>query len=141
MGFPSWDPLPVTKEEAAAKVEDYRQHVPMPAESRKILREQMKSFLAVLAQIQGLLAEEDLAKAAELAETQMGRTERGRHGQSGYGPGRYMPVAMRRLAWGMHDAASEFAATAQTGDLKASYRALQNLQSSCVACHFTYTTR
>lgn len=137
--FPTWDPLPVTEQEAAAEVEDYRQHVPMPPEARKILREQMKTFLAVMAQLQGLLLEAKLEEAAELAETQMGRSERGRH--RGYGPGRYMPVAMRRLAWGMHDTASEFAETAKAGDVKASYRALQDLQNSCVACHFTYTTR
>lgn len=141
MGFPTWDPLPVSEEEAAAPVEDYRQRVPMPPQARKILQEQMKQFLTVLAQLQGLLLEERFAEAAELAETQMGRSERGRHRHTGYGPGRYMPVPMRRLAWGMHDTASEFAETARTGELKASYQALQALQNTCVACHYTYTTR
>lgn len=132
-------PLPVTEEEAQAPVDDMRLLVPMPPETRKILRDQMKQFLATLAQIQGLLAEEKLEEAAELAETNMGRTERGKHG--GKGPGRYMPIAMRSLAWGMHDSASEFAEIASKGDLTASYKALQTVQYSCVACHFSYRTR
>ncbi|RKX31671.1 MAG: hypothetical protein DRP71_13095 [Verrucomicrobia bacterium] len=133
------EPLPVTDEEAQAPVDDLRLFVPMPPETRKILREQMKQFLVSLAQIQGLLAEEKLEEAAELAETNMGRTERGTH--RGQGPGRYMPVAMRSLAWGMHDSASEFAEIASKGDLTASYKALQKVQTSCVACHFSYRTR
>jgi hypothetical protein len=52
-----------------------------------------------------------------------------------------MPVPMRALAWNMHDTASEFAETASKGDLKESYQALQKLQSTCVSCHLSYTTR
>lgn len=133
------DPLPVTEEEAIAPVEDMRLFVPMPPEARQIMREQMKGFLAALAQIQGYLVEGKLEEAADLAETQMGRTERGKH--RGMGPGRYMPVSMRTLAWNMHDQASTFAEVADGGDLIASYKALQQVQNSCVACHFSYRTR
>ena len=120
-------PLPVTEEEA------------MPPEARKIMRDQMKQFLVSLSRIQGLLAEGDLAEAAQLAEVTMGRSEQGQH--RGQGPGRYMPVPMRNLAWGMHEAASEFATTAATGDVLASYKSLQKIQNSCVACHFSYRNR
>ena len=133
------EPLPVTEEQALAPVEDLRMFAPMPPEARQIMRAQMKGFLAALAQIQGLLVEEKLEEAAELAETQMGRTERGKH--KGMGPGRYMPVSMRTLAWNMHDQASTFAEVASGGDLIESYKALQQVQNSCVACHFSYRTR
>lgn len=132
-------PLPVTAEQATAPVEDLRIFVPMPPEARLIMRDQMKQFLVTLSRLQGLLAEGELEQASELAETAMGRTERGRH--RGQGPGRYMPVPMRNLAWGLHDAASEFAQTAATGDLIASYKSLQKIQNSCVACHFSYRNR
>ena len=103
------------------------------------MRDQMKQFLVSLSRIQGLLAEGDLAEAAQLAEVTMGRSEQGQH--RGQGPGRYMPVPMRNLAWGMHEAASEFATTAATGDVLASYKSLQKIQNSCVACHFSYRNR
>lgn len=133
------EPLPVTEEQALAPVEDLRVFVPMPPEARQIMREQMKGFLAALAQVQGYLVEGKLEEAAELAETQMGRTERGKH--KGMGPGRYMPVSMRTLAWNMHDQASTFAEVASGGDLIESYKALQQVQNSCVACHFSYRTK
>lgn len=132
-------PLPVTDEEARAPVEDLRIFVPMPPAARQIMRDQMKQFLASLSGIQGLLADGELKRAGELAEETMGRTEQGKH--RGQGPGRYMPVPMRNLAWGMHDAASKFAETTATGDVMASYQALQNIQNSCVACHFSYRNR
>ena len=140
--MPGFEPLPVTEEQAKAPVPDGRIYVPMPAEQKAILREQMKQFLVSLMQIQGLLAEGKLPEAADTAETTMGRTERGSHrGTKGGGPGLYMPIPMRTLAWMMHDTASEFAETASNGDVKESYKALQTLQTSCVTCHSTYSTR
>jgi len=132
-------PLPVSEAEAKAPVEDSRVYVPMPPAARKIMRDQMKQFLVTLSGVQGLLADGKLAQAGELAETTMGLTEQGKH--RGQGPGRYMPIPMRNLAWGMHEAASEFAETTKTGDVIASYRSLQKLQNSCVVCHFSYRNR
>lgn len=137
--MPGFEPLPVTEEQANEPVVDDRIHVPMPAEQKAILRQQMKQFLASLMQIQGLMADNDLAGAAEIAETSMGRSERGQH--RGKGPGLYMPVPMRSIAWTMHEKASVFAETARKGDVKESYKALQSLQGSCVSCHFSYSTR
>lgn len=137
--MPAFEPRPVTEEQADEPVPDARIYVPMPAEQKAILREQMKQFLVSLMQIQGLMADNNLEEAAKIAETTMGRSERGQH--RGKGPGLYMPVPMRTIAWDMHEKASEFAATASKGDLKESYKALQNLQSSCVSCHMSYSTR
>ncbi len=137
-----WEPLPVSEEEAKAPVDDTRIFVPMPALARKNMREEMRGFLGILMQVQGLMAEGKLDEAGKLVETNMGRSERGKFaGQPGAAPGRYMPVPMRTMAWGMHDSASKFAETAEKGDEKASYLALQKLQASCVACHATYRTR
>ncbi len=92
-------------------------------------------------QVQGMLAEGQLQEAADLVEPTMGRTERGsQQGIKGGGPGLYMPVPMRSLAWNMHETASEFAETASKGGVKESYKALQKLQSSCVS-YLSYTTR
>lgn len=140
--MPEFAPLQVTVEQAKAQVTDHRIHVPMPPEQKAILREQMKQFLVIQMQVQGLLAEGKLHEAADLVESTMGRTERGSHkGTKGGGPGLYMPVAMRSLAWNMHETASQFAETARKGNVKESYKALQTLQSSCVSCHLSYTTR
>ena len=140
--MPEFEPRPVTEEQAKAPVPDGRLHVPMPPEQKVILRQQMKQFLVTLMQIQGLLLEGKLDEAAKITETTMGRTERGSHrGTKGGGPGLYMPVPMRTLAWTMHDTASEFAEIASKGDVQESYKALQKLQTSCVTCHLTYSTR
>ena len=137
--MPEFEPLAVSEEEAAEPVSDSRIYVPMPAEQKAILREQMRGFLVTLAQIQGLMADGKLDEAAKIAETNMGRSERGQH--KGKGPGLYMPIPMRTLAWDMHEKASEFAETASQGDVLESYRSLQKLQTSCVSCHFSYSTR
>ena len=71
----------------------------------------------------------------------MGRSSMGKHRSTGMGPGRYMPVEMRKLGWGMHDAATEFSKIAKQGDLNSAYSAFQKVTSSCVACHYSYRTR
>ena len=65
----------------------------------------------------------------------------GKHRGTGMGPGRHMPVEMRNIAWGMHDAATEFSKIAKQGDLKSAYSALQQVTSACVACHYSYRTQ
>ena len=40
-----------------------------------------------------------------------------------------------------HQAASEFAAVARTGDRDKALALLPNLTSACVACHFSFRTR
>jgi cytochrome c556 len=52
-----------------------------------------------------------------------------------------MPETMQQMGWTMHDAATDFAKIAQGGDLAKSLSALQQLTSSCVACHMSYRTR
>ena len=120
---------------------DPRQLVSMPDETREIIRKEMLDHLSTLNEIISLLASNNLDAAAEVAESRMGKSTMGKHRGTGMGPGRYMPLEMRNIGWGMHEAATEFSEVAKKGDLKASYDALQKITGSCVACHYSYRTR
>ena len=120
---------------------DLRQLVSMPDQARELMRKDMLDHLSALNEIIGYLAENNLKAAADVAETRMGKGSMGKHRGTGMGPGRFMPLEMRNLGWGMHDAASEFSQTAKQGDLKSAYSDLQKVTGSCVACHFSYRTR
>lgn len=120
---------------------DQRQYVAMPNETKMLLRKDMLSHLSAMNEIIGYLAKNNLASAAEVAESRMGKSSMGKHRGTGMGPGRFMPLEMRKMGWGMHDAASEFSEIAKQGDLKKSYGALQKISSSCVACHYSYRIR
>lgn len=121
--------------------DDYRQLVSMPAQAQKLMREDMLDHLAALNEIIGLLAVNNLDSAADVAETRMGKSAMGKHRATGMGPGRFMPLEMRKIGWSMHESASRFALIAKEGDLKKAYDALQKVTSSCVACHYSYRTR
>ena len=120
---------------------DSRQLVSMPDQARELMRKDMLDHLSAFNEIIGYLAENNLDAAADVAETRMGRSSMGKHRGTGMGPGRFMPLEMRNLRWGMHDAATEFSKIAKQGDLKSAYSALQKVTSSCVACHYSYRTR
>lgn len=128
---------------AEPAVSDMRQLVKMPPEAQAIMRADMLDHLAALNEVLGYLADDKLDAAAEVAETRIGRSAMGRNmGKArGMGPGRFMPDAMRSLGWGMHDAASEFARIAKSGDKLKAYAALQPVAASCVACHLSFRTR
>jgi hypothetical protein len=123
--------------------EDPRQLVTMPAISQAVLREEMIDNMGALHEILALLAQNKLKEAADIAEQRLGRSSMGKHAARtrGQGPGRYMPDAMRGIGLTMHDAASEFANTARSGDQAKAYAALQQVTANCVACHAAYRTR
>lgn len=121
--------------------EDTRQFVSMPDQTRELMRKEMLDNLSALNEIIGYLASNNLDAAADVAETRMGRSSMGKHRGTNMGPGRFMPLEMRNLGWGMHDAATEFSEIAKQGDLQSAYSALQKVTSSCVACHYSYRTR
>jgi len=120
---------------------DLRQLVSMPDKARQLMRKDMLDHLAALNEIIGYLAEIKLDAAADVAETRMGKSSMGKHRGSGMGPGRFMPLEMRNIGWGMHESATEFSLVAKKGDLKSAYSALQKVTGSCVACHYSYRTR
>ena len=120
---------------------DHRQLVSMPDETSQLMRKDMLDHLSALNEIIGLLAENNLDAAADVAETRMGKSSMGKHRATGMGPGRFMPLEMRNIGWGMHESATEFSRVAKEGDLKGAYSALQKVTASCVACHYSYRTR
>lgn len=126
-----------------APPQDHRQLVNMPDLPRSLMRSDMQDHLAALNEIIGYLAENNLAAAGETAEKRIGQSTMGKHANiaRGQGPGRFMPETMLRMGWNMHDSASEFAKVAKSGDQAKSMAALQQLTSSCVACHMSFRTR
>ena len=120
---------------------DQRQLVSMPDETRQLMRNHMLDHLSALNEIIGLLAENNLDAAADVAETRMGKSSMGKHRATGMGPGRFMPREMRNIGWAMHESATELSWAAKEGNLKGAYNALQKVTGSCVACHYSYRTR
>lgn len=120
---------------------DHRQLVSMPDEARQLMRKDMLDHLSALNEIIGLLAENNLDAAADVAETRMGKSSMGKHRATGMGPGRFMPLEMRNIGWGMHESATGLSQAAKEGNLKGAYSALQKVTGSCVACHYSYRTR
>lgn len=127
--------------ELAIPVVDSRQFVEMPAETQQLMRKDMQDHLAAISAILGYLANKEFKAAAEVAEKRMGKSSMGKHRATGMGPGRFMPLAMRDIGWGMHGAASNLAEAAQSGDLDKSYAALHKVMNSCVTCHLSFRIR
>jgi len=113
----------------------------MPAQAQQLMRKDMQDHLAALSEVLGYLVNQDFALAAEVAEKRMGKSSMGKHRETGMGPGRFMPLEMRQIGWGMHEAASDFAESAKSGDQNKIYASLQKVMSSCTACHLSYRTR
>lgn len=120
---------------------DSRQLVQMPAEAERLLRKDMLDHLAVLNQLLGQVAASEFQQASALAESRLGNSSMGRHRGTGMGPGRFMPPAMHQLGIAMHQAATDFSATALKGDPKQTVAALQRITSMCVACHAAFRIR
>jgi hypothetical protein len=121
--------------------DDQRQFVEMPPEAQQLMRQEMLNFLNTLTQIIGFLATDQLNEAANIAETQMGNSAMGKHRGNAMGPGKFMPPAMRKICWSMHQATSDFAKIAEKGDTQKALAALQKVTGTCMACHYSYRTR
>lgn len=136
-------PAALAQAQPPAPPQDTRQLVDMPDLPRSLMRADMQDHLMALNEIIGYLAENKLAAAAETAEKRMGQSSMGKHAYiaRGQGPGRFMPDTMRQMGWNMHDAATEFARVAKSGDQAKAMAALQQVTSSCVACHMSFRTR
>lgn len=120
---------------------DPRVLISIPEESLQLMRKDMIGLLSALTEIMQSLSTGDFEIAASIAENRMGKSAMGKHRGSGMGPGRFMPIPMRDIAWGLHDSASEFAKVAIKGDVKQAYSALNQVISHCAACHNTYRTK
>ncbi|GAB4123092.1 MAG: hypothetical protein Tsb0027_20770 [Wenzhouxiangellaceae bacterium] len=131
--------------DAMSEINDTRQLVEMPPQVQAMLRQDMRAHLHSLHAIIAALAEQRLEAAADIASQQLGSASMGRHRDSGGGPGRHMPAAMRSIGMRMHAAADalaeDLAAAANTGDQTAAMQQLAQVTAACSACHAAYRIR
>ena len=126
-----------------AVAEDARQMVRLPPPAQEALRQEMLDNLLAVNEILSLMAAGKVREAGEVAESKLGRSAMGKHRDKPFEarPGPYMPPAMHGIGMDGHQAASEFAVAAKTGDRDKALALLPNLTGQCVACHFSYRTR
>lgn len=110
--------------------------VELPEMMRVHMLSNMRDHLVALNEILHHLAEDELEKAADVAEVRLGFSSLELHGASHIA--QFMPEEMSSAGTRMHRAASQFARTAQEGDVLAAYRKLQEVTTACVECHAGY---
>ncbi len=119
--------------------EDARQLVELPDMMQQHMLHNMRDHLASVNQILSYMADDELDKAADVAETRLGMSSLEAHGASHMA--RFMPEGMRQAGTRMHKAASRFARKAQEGDALPAYKALAEITAACVSCHAGYRIR
>jgi len=118
---------------------DTRQLVELPKMMQQHMMSNMRDHLVAINEILVNMANNELDKAAEIAESRLGMSSLESHGASHMA--KFMPEDMRHAGTSMHRAASRFAINAQEGEALPAYRALSEVTSACVACHAGYRIR
>lgn len=118
---------------------DERTLVEMPPMMQEHMLSNMRDHLAAINEILVYLGNEELDKAADIAEFRLGMSSLESHGASHMAG--FMPDGMRRAGTSMHKAASRFALKAQEGEVLPAYKALSEITSACVACHSGYRVK
>jgi len=118
---------------------DTRQMVELPEMMQTHMMSNMRDHLVTINEILINMANNNLDKAAELAESRLGVSSLDKHGAGHMG--KFMPEGMRKAGTTMHRQASQFALRAQEGDAVSAYKALSDVTSACVACHSAYRIR
>lgn len=116
--------------------QDVRQLVEFPDIMRTHMLENMRDHLVAFNEILGYLAEDELEKAADVAESRLGFSSLESHGASHIA--NFMPEDMAVAGTAMHSAASQFARIAQEGEVLPAYRKLKDITAACTACHAGY---
>lgn len=119
--------------------EDTRKLVQLPEMMRQHMMSNMRDHLVAINEILVNMANDELDKAAEIAESRLGMSSLESHGASHMA--KFMPEGMRHAGTSMHKAASRFAIKAQEGEALPAYKALSAVSSACVACHEGYRIR
>ncbi len=119
--------------------EDARQLVQLPEMMQQHMMSNMRDHLVAINEILVNLANKELEKAAEVAESRLGMSSLESHGASHMA--KFMPEGMRQAGTSMHRAASRFALKAQEGEVLPAYNALSEVTSACVTCHSGYRIR
>lgn len=121
---------------AARDDDDGRRPVRLPESARQMLVANMNDHQLALHEILTALGQEKLDRAAEIAETRLGRSWQ--EGADAALVATHLPPGMRELADSMHQAASEFAETAREGEPSRALAALARVTRQCVGCHALY---
>ena len=116
--------------------EDSRQFVKLPDMMQQHMMTNMRDHLKTINEILHHLSNNEMDKAASIAEQRIGMSSLDNHGASHLG--KFMPKGMRQAGTNMHKAASRFALKAEEGDLIPAYKSLAAVTSTCVACHSSY---
>lgn len=119
--------------------EDTRQVVELPEMMQQHMMTNMRDHLVAINEILINMANDELDKAAEVAESRLGMSSLESHGASHMA--KFMPEGMRHAGTSMHKAASRFAIKAQEGEALPAYKALSEVTSACVSCHAGYRLR
>jgi len=123
---------------SATAEEDKRVFVKMPKMMQEHQLANMRDHLMAIDEILIEMGNDNLDKAADIAEARLGMSSLGLHGASHMG--KVIPKEMGAIGTSMHKAASRFALKAQEGDALPAYKALQEVTAACVACHAGYKT-
>lgn len=126
-----------------ALAEDTRQLVKLPPAAQESLRQEMLDNLIGLNEVLSLMAQGKVKEAGVVAEKEFGVSAQGKHRGKPMDarPGPHMPPAMHAIGMDSHQAASEFAKVAATGDRDKALALLPNLTGACVGCHISYRAR
>lgn len=119
--------------------QDPRELVQLPEMMQQHMMANMRDHLVTLNEILITMANGELEKAAEVAESRLGMSSLELHGASHMA--KFMPEGMRQAGTSMHRAASRFSLKAQEGEALPAYKALAEVTSACVACHSAYRIR
>jgi hypothetical protein len=117
-------------------IDDTRKFVKLPGMMQQHMMSNMRDHLVAINEILVYLGNNELDKAADIAEQRLGMSSLGTHDASHMAG--FMPKGMRAAGTAMHKNASRFALKAQEGDLISAYKSLSQVTSSCVACHSAY---
>ena len=118
---------------------DTRILVELPEMMQQHMLSNMRDHLAAINEILVFLGNDELDKAAEVAEYRLGMSSLDAHGASHMA--KFMPEEMRQTGTSMHKAASRFALKAQEGEPLAAYKALSEITAACVTCHSGYKVK
>jgi hypothetical protein len=119
--------------------DDNRQLVELPEMMQQHMMSNMRDHLVVINEILLYLSNDEVDKAADIAERRLGVSSLKSHGASKMAE--FMPEGMRQAGTDMHLAASRFSLRAQEGELLPAYKALAEITAACVSCHSGYRIR
>lgn len=123
----------------ASANDDKRKMVEIPQMMQQHMLSNMRNHLETINLILRYLGNDEMDKAADIAEQRLGMSSLETHGARHMA--KFMPEGMRKAGTNMHRMASRFALKAQEGEVLLAYKALTEVTSACVACHAGYKIR